>query len=79
MTKEGVSGIWQFEIIFDKYVLYPGQKTVSGNIGIHLTDWTSFDKTLLGLVLLDETGEILWGVPWNGNDETLYPEYVYAF
>lgn len=68
--------VWMFEIAFDKHILYPGQNVFSGNIGIRLTNWESFGKTLLGLVVLDENGEILWGTPWNGTGISLKVEYA---
>ena len=68
--------IWMFEIVFDEHILYPGQSVFSGNIGIHLRNWNEFDKSLLGLVVVDENGEILWGTPWNGSGVVLNQEYA---
>ncbi|WP_458449631.1 hypothetical protein [Fibrobacter sp.] len=65
-----------FEIVFDEHILYPGQSVFSGNIGIHLRNWNEFDKSLLGLVVVDENGEILWGTPWNGSGVVLNQEYA---
>ena len=68
--------IWMLEIVFDEHILYPGQSVFSGNIGIHLRNWNEFDKSLLGLVVVDENGEILWGTPWNGSGVVLNQEYA---
>ena len=68
--------VWMFDIVFDEHILYPGQDVFSGNIGIHLTGWENFDKRLLGLVVVDENGEILWGTPWNGTDDSVKVEYA---
>ena len=66
--------VWQLEIAFDSHILYPGQSVSSGNIGMHLTDWGAFNKELLGLVVVDSNGEILWGTPWNGSGVIKYLE-----
>ncbi|MCF0216119.1 MAG: hypothetical protein HUK21_06560 [Fibrobacteraceae bacterium] len=68
--------IWMLEIAFNEHILYPGQSVFSGNIGIHLKNWNKFDKSLLGLVVVDENGEILWGSPWNGSGVVLNQEYA---
>ena len=68
--------IWVLEIAFNEHILYPGQSVFSGNIGIHLKNWDEFDKGLLGLVVVDENGEILWGSPWNGSGIVLNQEYA---
>lgn len=70
------TNIWAFEITFNKYILYPGQDVFSGNLGIHLTNWEEFDKQLLGLIVIDENGEILWGTPWNGKSDLQEIEYA---
>jgi len=41
-----------------------------------LKNWNEFDKSLLGLVVVDENGEILWGTPWNGSGTVLNQEYA---
>lgn len=66
--------VWQLEIAFDSHILYPGQSVSSGNIGVHLTDWSAFGKELLGLVVVDSNGEILWGTPWDGSGVIKYLE-----
>ena len=66
------------EIKFNEHILYPGQSVFSGNVGIHLTSWGEFDKNLLGLVVLDENDEILWGTPWDGSGIILNQEYANA-
>lgn len=70
--------IWMLEIAFNEHILYPGQKVFSGNIGVHLKNWDEFDKRLLGLVVVDENEEILWGTPWNGSGIMLNQEYANA-
>ncbi len=68
--------VWMFEIAFDEHILYPGQEVFSGNIGIRLTNWEEFDKQFLGLVVVDENKEILWGTPWNGTGISAKVEYA---
>lgn len=68
--------IWMLEIAFNEHILYPGQDVFSGNIGVHLNNWDEFDKRLLGLVVVDENEEILWGTPWNGSGVILDQEYA---
>lgn len=68
--------IWMLEITFNEHILYSGQDVFSGNIGIHLEDWNEFDKSLLGLVVVDENGEILWGTPWDGSGIIHNQEYA---
>lgn len=70
--------IWMLEIAFNEHILYPGQNVFSGNIGVHLKNWDEFDKRLLGLVVVDENEEILWGTPWDGSGVTLNQEYANA-
>ncbi len=70
--------IWMLEISFNEHILYPGQDVFSGNIGIHLENWNNFDKNLLGLIVVDESGEILWGTPWNGSGTIINQEYANA-
>ena len=39
-----------------------GANSVSeGNIGLHLTDWSTFDKTVCAIVLRAEDGTVLSG------------------
>ena len=70
------NNVWVLEITFKEHILYPGREIFSGNIGIHLTNWNEFDKVLLGLVVVDENGDILWGSPWNGNGAISKDEYA---
>lgn len=48
-----------------------------GGVGDALTfnSWNAaFDKSLLGLVVVDSDGEILWGTPWDGIVRAKYLE-----
>ena len=65
------------ELTFDKHILYAGQQVFSGNIGIHLEHWEDFSKEMLGLVVIDETGDIIWGNSWNGSG--VVPQYMISF
>lgn len=73
---EIAGNVWMLEIAFNEHILYAGQNVFSGNIGIRLKNWNEFDKSLLGLVVVDENGEILWGTPWNGSGVVLNQEYA---
>jgi hypothetical protein len=46
---------------FDEHILYPSDSVSEGNIGLHLTDWSLFDKTVCGIVLKDKDGNVLFG------------------
>lgn len=70
------NNVWVLEITFKEHILYPGREIFSGNIGIHLANWNEFDKVLLGLVVVDENGDILWGSPWNGDGAISKYEYA---
>lgn len=69
--------VWKVELTFDKHILYAGQQVFSGNIGIHLEHWEDFSKEMLGLVVIDETGDIIWGNSWNGSG--VVPQYMISF
>jgi len=53
--------VWKLDLYFDKHILYPGASVSEGNIGLHLTDWSGFDKTVCGIALKDNEGNILFG------------------
>ena len=53
--------VWKLDLHFDKHILYPADSVSEGNIGLHLTDWSSFDKTVCGVVLRAEDGTVLSG------------------
>jgi hypothetical protein len=46
---------------FDEHILYPSDSVSEGNIGLHLADWSNFDKTVCGIVLKDKDGNVLFG------------------
>lgn len=46
---------------FDTYMLYPNETVVEGNIGLHLTDWSDFDKLVCGIALLDSEENVVFG------------------
>ncbi len=59
---KNISGnIWRLDMHFNKHVLYSGDSVSEGNIGLHLTDWSNFDKTVCGIALKDKDGNILFG------------------
>ena len=70
-TEQTISAIapnvWMVELNFNKHILYAGKQTFGGKFGIHLTNWADFNKEMLGLVVVDESGEIIWGSPWDGS------------
>ena len=59
-------GVYLLTFDFDAYILYPGESMTSGNVGVHLTDWSAFDKAALGMVIWDDAGKVIYGNPWDG-------------
>ena len=53
--------VWELDMYFGTYILYPNESVVEGNIGLHLTDWSSFDKLVCGIALLDSEGNVIFG------------------
>lgn len=53
--------VWELDFHFDQYILYPKDSVQEGNVGIHLDDWSTFDKTVCGIALEDSDGNILFG------------------
>ena len=53
--------VWELDMYFDTYMLYPNESVVEGNVGLHLTDWSPFDKTVCGIALLDSEGNVIFG------------------
>lgn len=61
-TVKNVGGrVRMLDLHFNKHILYSGDSLSEGNIGLHLTDWSNFDKTVCGIVLRDKDGNILFG------------------
>jgi len=54
--------LWALDVYFNKYILYPGQTIVEGDMGINLVDWSDFDKTQVGLILVDAKIKFLAGI-----------------
>ena len=53
--------VWELDMYFDTYMLYPNETVVEGNIGLHLTDWSDFDKLVCGIALLDSEENVVFG------------------
>lgn len=53
--------VWELDLRFNEYVLYPGDSVIEGNIGVHLKDWSVFDKTVCGIALIDSDGNVVYG------------------
>lgn len=53
--------VWELDMYFDRHILYPKESVTEGNIGLHLTDWSDFDKTVCGIALLDSDGNVIYG------------------
>lgn len=53
--------VWELDMNFDTYMLYPNESVVEGNVGLHLIDWSSFDKTVCGIALLDSDENVIFG------------------
>ena len=48
----------QWNVPYDEtYLPY----NVCENVGLHLTDWSPFDKTVCGIALLDSEGNVIFG------------------
>ncbi len=60
-VKNAGGRVWKLDLHFDKHMLYPGDSASEGNIGLHLTDWSLFDKTVCGIALKDKDGNVLFG------------------
>ena len=59
--KNIVDNVWELDMYFDTYMLYPNESVVEGNIGLHLTDWSAFDKTICGIALIDSEDNVIFG------------------
>lgn len=55
------ANVWELDLFFNKYILYPGESVEEGNVGLHLMDWSLFDKTVCGIALTDSEGNVLFG------------------
>lgn len=53
--------VWELDLLFNEYILYPGKTVEEGNFGIHLTDWSTFDKTVCGIALVDSEENVIYG------------------
>lgn len=53
--------VWELDMYFNEYILYSKESVTEGNIGLHLTDWSDFDKTVCGIALLDSEGNVIYG------------------
>jgi pimeloyl-ACP methyl ester carboxylesterase len=78
--------VWELDMYFDEYLLYPNESVVEGNIGLHLTDWSIFDKLVCGVALIDSEENVLFGkVPSvdeckSYNEKTLImPQYAWSY
>lgn len=59
--KNVAENVWELDLFFDQYILYPGESAEEGNIGLHLLDWSFFDKTVCGIALIDSEGNVVFG------------------
>lgn len=53
--------VWELDLYFDRYMLYPEESVVEGNVGLRLLDWSSFDKTVCGIALVDSEDNVIFG------------------
>ena len=78
--------VWELDMYFDEYLLYPNESVVEGNIGLHLTDWSSFDKLVCGIALIDSEENVIFGkVPsvdecksYDG-ESLVVPQYAWSY
>ena len=61
MLRNSGENVWELDLFFNEYVLYPGDSVIEGNIGVHLKDWSVFDKTVCGIALIDSDGNVVYG------------------
>ena len=68
-------GLWMVDLNFSNHILYPKQTTPEQKIGIHISDWSAWDRShnpthtsashglvpVEGMVVRDSLGNILWG------------------
>ena len=60
MTNIG-GNVWELDMYFDRHILYSKESVTEGNIGLHLIDWSDFDKIVCGIALLDSEGNVIYG------------------
>lgn len=53
--------VWELDMHFDTYMLYPNESVAEGNVGLHLTDWSTFDKLVCGIALIDSEETVIFG------------------
>ncbi|WP_405327741.1 esterase/lipase family protein [Fibrobacter sp.] len=53
--------VWELVMSFKKFILYPGESVKEGDVGVHLKDWSTFDKTVCGMALLDAEDNVIFG------------------
>lgn len=53
--------VWEMDLYFDKHILYAGDGVQEGNVGLRLEDWSTFDKTVCGIALVDFEGNVIFG------------------
>ena len=53
--------VWELVMNFNKFILYPGESVNEDNVGVHLKDWSTFDKTVCGIALLDADDNVIFG------------------
>jgi hypothetical protein len=53
--------VWELDLYFDRFILYPGESVEEGNVGLHLMDWSPFDKTVCGIALIDAEENVAYG------------------
>lgn len=53
-------GVWELKLHFTDYILYPGQTIEDGAVGLHLIDWSTFDKNVCGFAVTDSDGNIIF-------------------
>ena len=53
--------VWELVMNFNKFILYPGESVSEGDVGVHLEDWSAFDKTVCGMALLDAEDNVIFG------------------
>ncbi len=66
-------GLWKIDAHFDRYVLFPQQESPTLRLGVHLPNWTAWNKAVSpsavggdwvehqGVVVLDGQGRRVWG------------------
>jgi hypothetical protein len=55
--------IWKLDVHFDNIILQPGQSISESEMAVRMQDWSSWNKTIIGVNVNGSAGELWWGTP----------------